>query len=362
MSDPRENLPSASSVERYSLCPGSWNLCRSLPKEDETRRDPNDDAASGTRIHAELAGQIGVSLTEDERATADKCISLWWELLTKHEFKPSMTTTERRLWLHDDALNKILSGQPDIVVANGRRAVIVDWKTGRNESTEAAGNQQLRTLAVLVAEHYDVDQVIVAIIQPHVSPQVTTAFYNADDLARARIELLELIEAIQKPDAPRRAGEKQCRYCRGRAICPEAQEVVNSVALLPDAELRILTPERTAQLLDACARAEDVIEAIRAHAKDTLAAGGTIPGWTMKPGAVRDTITNPQLVFGRFIERGGTVEQFMPAVTVKKGELKSQLKAVTGEKGKTLDASLESMLTDATETKQAAPALARVKP
>ena len=51
----------------------------------------------------------------------------------------------------------------------------------------------------------------------------------------------------------------------------------------------------------------------------------------------------------------------MACVSVTKGKLKDAVKAATGEKGRTLDARMEAILVGCTETKAAAPSLAKVK-
>ena len=61
MSDERKNLPSASSMERYMLCPGSWAAEKGQPEQ------ASSDADSGNRIHAALAGEaVNPPLTEDD--------------------------------------------------------------------------------------------------------------------------------------------------------------------------------------------------------------------------------------------------------------------------------------------------------
>jgi len=67
--DERRGVPSASGMDRLFHCPPSFKMEQSSPKEPE-----NDDAASGTRIHAVLAGLAEYdSLTTDERQTCDMC-------------------------------------------------------------------------------------------------------------------------------------------------------------------------------------------------------------------------------------------------------------------------------------------------
>jgi hypothetical protein len=123
-----------------------------------------------------------------------------------------------------------------------------------------------------------------------------------------------------------------------------------------------VNPEQIARILDVAKVAERIIEDARTLAKAALAEDPeSIPGWRLKPGATRTTITDPATVFGRFVALGGSQETFMPAVSVTVGKLEKQLKAVTGKKGKELDATLETLIAGVSETAQNAASLERVK-
>ena len=84
-----------------------------------------------------------------------------------------------------------------------------------------------------------------------------------------------------------------------------------------------------------------------------------------KHGQVRETITDPELVAGRFSALSNDPEAarkaFLRAVTVSKGKLKDAARDITGAKGKTLDDTVARLLERATEATLTAPTLARVK-
>ena len=78
MSDERNGLPSASSMERYQLCPGSYMAERGLPEAT------SEDAEAGNRIHAVLAGEtVTPPLTDDEERTMESCRNQCEELIQK---------------------------------------------------------------------------------------------------------------------------------------------------------------------------------------------------------------------------------------------------------------------------------------
>lgn len=355
MSDERQGLPSASSMERYKLCPGSYMAERGLPETT------SDDAEAGNRIHAALAGEtVTPPLTDDEERTMEACRKQDGKLTTEVVPAWDIVNRERRYWSGKD-----WSGKPDLVVVDvmASEGLVIDYKTGRGEVASADGNMQLRALAVLVADEHKLDLVTVAIVQPIAGPP-SVCRYSAGDLKVARKEVLGIIDAIHKPDAPRIPSPKACQYCKAKGTerCPESIAVVEALPMEVSRDGReiVLTPERLAELLEKLPMVEKVIEAIRGKARRMLEAGETVPGWTLKPGAERETITDPTTVYNRAAAVGVNSEAFMACVSVTKTKLKDAVKAATQDKGKALDARMESILAGCTETKQAAPSPAKM--
>lgn len=356
MSDERNGLPSASSMERYMLCPGSYMAERGLPETT------SDDAETGNRIHAALAGEtVTPPLTDDEERTMESCqlqAKALLDTLLPHRDEMHL---ERRYWRDGE-----WSGKPDVVAIDTAQghAVVIDYKTGRGGVTEAAGNMQLRALAVLVSAEHWPERVTVAIVQP-LAVAVSVCEYGPDELLAADNEIKAIIASIHQPDAIRRPSAKACQYCKAKGTerCPESIAVVESLPMEVSRDGReiVQTPERLAELLEKLPMVEKVIEAIRGKARRMLEAGETVPGWTLKPGAERETITDPTTVFNRAHAVGVNSEAFMACVNITKTKLKDAVKTATGDKGKALDARMESILAGCTETKQAAPSLAKVK-
>ena len=113
--------------------------------------------------------------------------------------------------------------------------------------------------------------------------------------------------------------------------------------------------------MDRAAQAEAVIEACRSEARRRIAEGEAIEGWSLKDGAVRESIKDTETVYLRFIESGGTYEDIMPAITINKTKLKDALKVATETKGKELDAKLAALLDGCTESKAGQPILTKTK-
>jgi hypothetical protein len=367
MSDERLGLPSASSASRYAACLGSWQLEKQIAEGAAT-----SDATIGNRIHAALAMEPVENLTSDETWTIDRCREQELELV-KATF-PEATEEpnvwrEKRLWSIDDRGVKLWSGKPDVIYVVGSAGLIIDYKSGRGAVENAAENLQLRCLVALLDENFGFtfDRITVAIVQPLAGPP-SVAVYESADIRNAIAESADLMEQIQKIGHPRTPSESACKYCKGKPFCPEARELAVAGPLTnapegitPDAIAATLTSSHLAQFLDRAAQAEAVIEACRAEARRRLAEGDTIEGWTLKEGAVRETIKDTETVYLRFIESGGTYEDIMPAITINKTKLKDALKVATETKGKELDAKLTALLDGCIESKASQPTLTRIK-
>ena len=366
VADARAGLPSASHMERIMLCPGSWRAQQGLADE------PREDAVVGRRVHQWLAG-VRLGLSDEEQAMADACRGqqerlsrrLWGE---DGAGGGTVEYAERRFWLHDDGLAAAMSGQVDYAAVRGRRALIVDFKTGHGRVTPGVRNPQLMALAVMLAEaHADLEEITGAIVQPAVSPTPRCGVFDAPALAQSRALILEALETARRPDAPCQPGERQCQYCRAKARCAAAERMVETLALVPtqglaaaahEAPAEPVTNERLAGWLDRCGAAEDVIAALRAEARRRIEAGQRVPGWRLVPGVLRERVVNVPGLVSRLAAQGVSQEAFLATCAVTKIALKALLKEKTGTKGMALEAALDAVLDGLTEAKPTAPQLA----
>ena len=366
--DERHNLPSASAASRYAACLGSYDLERQVAEVESS-----GDAAIGNRIHAALALEPVGNLTTDEAWIIDRCREQELELV-KATFGEVETNCfrEKRLWSLDKDGNKLWSGKPDVIytVNDGGMlyGLIIDYKSGRGAVDNAAENLQLRCLVALLDESwgFTMDRITVAIIQPLAGPP-SVAVYESSDIHSAILESNGLMKEVQKVGQPRTPSESACKYCKGKPYCSEARELAVAPPLTnapegttPDAIAATLTNQTLAEFLDRAAQAEAVIEACRSEARRRLAEGDAIEGWTLKDGAVRETITDSEKVASRFLELG-TYEQLAPAITLNKTKLKEAIKTATGFKGQQLIDKLDALLDGCTESKTSQPTLTKTK-
>jgi CRISPR/Cas system-associated exonuclease Cas4 (RecB family) len=363
MSDPRRHLPSASGFPRYALCPGSFLAEQAV----DWQEDPDPDAETGTRIHAALAGET-VTLTAEEQETIFLCRKLADDLvdgILNGAFYESVR--ERRLWCPDpDTLAPLFSGQFDLLVRGNGAVVVLDFKTGRHE-IEAESSWQLRALAALVVENGladDSERLFLAIVQPWASPQTMVVEYDLRDRKAALESCRAIAMAVVKPGQPRIPSEEACHYCRAKATCPEARALVAYVAklTLPDGRSgEVLDMATLAWLLDKFPQVRRTMASVEARAKYILTENpGSIPGWQLRPGAIRQKIVDVAGLWKRMAPLDVSPDEFAAACGMTKTDFKSLVRATLGLKGGQLDIKLAELLEGLVEEKQSAPQLQRI--
>ena len=240
--DPRQGLPSASGLYRLRNCPGSYAMGREAIARNMTPPDGGDDAASGTRIHRWLETESAEdwnALNYAEQQTAALCQSQARRLLAdfaKRHGEVTWMGCEKRLAINAfgivldaaSSLNRIGSGQADLIAQAGDNLLVIDYKTGRGDITPADANDQLRGLAAL-ASHINRGSVEVAIVAPMIG-QPTVAVFDRDSLKAAKAWLVQTW--LQAPHATETAAGDWCQYCPARLICASYEDH-NATTLAP---------------------------------------------------------------------------------------------------------------------------------
>lgn len=305
--DERRGLPSASGLERLCLCPGSWQAEQSMLAADSPPEPESADAAAGTRLHKHL--EEGTLPADDAEAEAvEWCRRMERELAQELLHHDKSCLREVRFFDEDGKF----SGKPDAVYRNASRALVVDYKFGRGEVAEAAGNLQLAALAVLVwqSDLEDIGEVYACILQPFVSrqrPQVVC--YSVAQLFAAEEYIRGAIRKAQEPQAALRPGVRQCKYCRAQAVCPAAMREALSCRAVERWEC--LPPEARAGLWKRSQQARRLADAIERRVKGDLKNGVELPGLELAPGRTSYTITDAQAAFTLLhSELGITAEEF----------------------------------------------------
>ncbi|HVK40313.1 MAG TPA: DUF2800 domain-containing protein [Candidatus Kapabacteria bacterium] len=339
----RKGHPSASGMERLILCSGSWQLERTV----EIHEAPSRSALDGSMLHEVLAGlRPDTGLSERHQFVVRRCHEIVEELERELAFprdaEGRRVIVEERFWYYDEDHRELYSGQMDYAAVIGSRGLIVDYKTGTGPVTPTAANWQMRASAVLLAHNFELDEVFVAIVQPLAEQDTSVVRYSREDLRRAEVDILVGLRMANAKDAARTPGDRQCRYCRAKALCPEVRgEVlglvpasVASAGTLPRRQhvtLPTLSGQELAELLPKLELAEKVIREIRRQAKDTLERDPTaIEGYRLREGSERRNVRDVEEAYRR-LKDILTPEQFAACCNVQLGRLEEMLRAVTGE-------------------------------
>ena len=375
MSDPlRGEWTSASQAQPDRACRGRHQAQIGLPELPRS-----EEREAGAVIHALWTGTEPVrepTADEIEQAQALREQETSVALEFFHRDDGLVRIVERRLWHEFPA--KRLDSQPGILKTSGqfdvalvqppsRRALICDGKSGWLPVTPNPANLQLRRLAALLWLQIDCSEIGVCILKPGRKPE-PPCVYTVPDLRRSVSEMEEDVRQSHASDAPRTAGEDQCRYCRARESCPTRLSWL-SAALpgtfppLPLMSARDWTPAQRVQFLEREKDARDWLEARREEIKLLLSKmPEAVPGYGLKPGRIIDTITDPQEVWERFShDLGGALDGFLKCIKVGKTALKDEVRALTGSKGKALEVALDGLLTGCVESAPGSPTIERLK-
>lgn len=365
--DPRKGGTSASNAQADSLCPG-----RHLAQKGLTSTE-SEDATFGRIIHAALAANDPSKLTTDQLDIYDSCQQIEARFVDQL-FGPDRTKAkvfvEQRFWVKVKAKDSDArydhSGQPDKIYRLGPRGLIIEYKTLPGDLPSSAENMQLRDQAALAAGSLIMSEVMVVPIQPLVTHDPVPCLYDAVSIKQAEAEMFERVRRSNDPNSPRIAGEVQCKFCLAKPHCKEyalwAAAFLPARIALPDLPVSEWTVEQRVAFCSGVGAVEKWIddnkEAMKRLLNDDAEA---VPGFYLKPGAIKEAVTDPEALFTRFTALGGTLEQFMSCIAIAKGKFEDQVRAVTNKKGKGLTAQVNALLEGIVEHKQNSPSLARRK-
>ena len=374
MNDPRRGVPSASAMERYHQCQASFHMEKYAG--DDTC---SEAAASGTRIHAVLAGEAGEeTLSAAELETAEMCeaqakrlIEDWAQVVGCDEYleqRMGLTALGAVKPVTDDSPAKfIFTGQADLVLVSDGRALVIDYKTGRGDTAIAKDNAQLASLAVLVSKFYRVSQVRVAIVQPWAG-KPTVADYDQDALHDAWAWLTNSLRRIDEATPEDREAGDWCKWCKAQASCETLRnstlqqlEVVQpmSIAGMAGDDQRKamwaramdLSADTLAAAYRGLAMVKRYVAAIEGVAKDRAQNDADFQRYFVtreKKG--RRSVSDVGLVFQRCNTLGVSPDAFTAECSIPLGSVKELIAKATGSKGKALTSQVDEALRDATET------------
>ena len=184
-------------------------------------------------------------------------------------------------------------GTADAIVLNGDTLNVVDLKYGIGVPVYAEDNPQgmLYALGAYAEVNHiaEIKNVVITIVQPRLD-HISEWSIGIEDLLRWAEYATQRAEATQEDDAPRNAGEKQCRFCKAKHNCGELFRHTEAILLtefdnideLPNVDT--LTDEQMGKVIASKVLIEGWISAISTHVTDRLEAGAGFTGYKLVEG------------------------------------------------------------------------------
>ena len=335
----RLNLPSASSFGITANCTASVSLIESLDLPDEKEGEEDEQALRGRRIHKAWETGVTDGLAPDELEDLNKTKDLSasavesWMREKSPNGKIEDIISERRLWLHDDDMRPVLSGQFDKLFMSEGHAFVQDLKSGWCRTlTPSEESWQLRVLCVLVWLEYGgkgsgLKTIRASFIKPKFGKKgVDTVEYDVDSLLRATHQIKQVLWEASQPEARFNAGQ-HCNYCKARQHC----RVAASYAMLPSVVAKnasdavaTLSDADLVKLWQSDAIVRKILDGVKSRLKSLPPERLAELGLKVGEGRKLDPITNTEGCF-KFLEHQLEPSSLFSAMKFSKGDLEKVL-------------------------------------
>lgn len=225
----KHHVFSPSTLERREACPASYKLEDGLPSFD------TENAKEGTLKHAAIAELItayvdGKPLPDINDVDVKSAFDKFLEILREIPDNDLQIFTERKLSYKFCGL-EVYNGTADVVIVTPEKVIVIDWKFGHREVTEAANNPQGAAYALAAMQEFDRKVADVHFYNPVIHQHSNYTFEGMEGI---RDYVMGVIAECKRDSAPAVAGEKQCRYCKAAyyGTCPAYAEFAAKVMVI----------------------------------------------------------------------------------------------------------------------------------
>jgi hypothetical protein len=286
----------ASGSHRWTACPGS------VKAEEGIEEKRSAFADEGTAAH-ELAdlvltkggdcqSWVGKTLIDNNAVSVDQEMADYVQVYVdyvksingSHEYEQRVDFSD---WVPEGF------GTADALVVQGTTLYVIDLKYGKGVPVSAVENTQgiLYALGALADYEviHDIQRVVIVIAQPRMD-SISEWSISKEELLRWGEWLSERAKEALADDAPRVAGEKQCRFCRAKPTCAQLLRVTHEVIatdfdnLAQMANPDTLTTRQLKKALDNKALIVSWFDAVEQHAFELLESGKSFPGYKLVAG------------------------------------------------------------------------------
>ena len=278
----------ASNAHRWLACAGSVKAESGLPNTSSVF------ALEGTTAHdlAELTlttSDTALDLFEDQEMA--EFVRVYTDYVRSLSDTADLVLIEQRVDYSDWVPKGF--GTADAIVLNGDTLNVVDLKYGMGVQVYAQNNPQgmLYALGAYAEVNHiaEIKKVVITIVQPRLD-HISEWSISVEDLLRWAEYATQRAEATQEDDAPRNAGEKQCRFCKAKHNCGELFRHTEKILMtefdningLPNVDN--MTDEQMGSVIAAKALIDGWISAISTHVTDRLEAGAGFTGYKLVEG------------------------------------------------------------------------------
>jgi len=269
----------ASSMDRWSACPGSVRLSEGIPSISSSY------AEEGTLAHSLaadwLANGVKPTFLDNEMHEA---VAVYVDYIAPKQATYTVYL-EHRFDL--SSVHPGCFGTADCVAWHPatQHLEVIDYKHGAGVFVPAVENPQLRYygLGALLDLKLPAKTITLTIVQPryeaHEGP-IRSETLDVIDMLDFLADLKQYAAATEAPDAPLVPGE-HCRWCPAARICPELGKQANEVAKMEFGNSPTYDATKLKEALDKREIVKAWLKTIDEFAYDVLEKGGDIPGYKL---------------------------------------------------------------------------------
>lgn len=271
----------ASSMSRWSQCPGSVRLSVGIPNTSSVY------AEEGTKAH-ELAEQILTNKFvnyDDYDFEMLEYIMVYVKFIQGERKNAKDSGIEERFDLSE--LHPGLFGTCDAWVYDGETLHVIDLKYGQGIAVEAENNSQLKYYATgaLLKLKLPCSKIKMTIVQPrcfHAEGPIRSHEVSVLELLDFSSDLIDAALETEKPDAKLKSGD-HCRFCPAAPTCPELHNTAIESAKNEFSPAYSYNPEKLAETLSLIPAIEAWAKSVKEFAFREAEAGRIPPGFKLVP-------------------------------------------------------------------------------